>query len=131
MDAVRWLDDVSRDDVASVGGKGANLGELSRGGFPVPPGFVVTADGFREAMNEGGVRADLAELFGEACSQADDPIALAEFAQRLQALVRKAGVPGGLAEQVVAAYHRLGADVPVAVRSSATAEVARRSAGPR
>lgn len=36
--------------------------------------------------------------------------------------MRKAGVPVGMAEQVLAAYRRLGTEVPVAVRSPATAE---------
>ncbi len=120
--AVVWFGDIGKDDVATVGGKGANLGELTRGGFPVPPGYVITADGFLRAMDAAGVRAELAEVFGEACTRADDPVALAEDSRRLQALVGKAGVPEGLAEQVLAAYHRLGTDVPVAVRSSATGE---------
>ena len=37
-----WLDEISKDDIALAGGKGANLGELSHAGLPVPPGFVVT-----------------------------------------------------------------------------------------
>jgi pyruvate,water dikinase len=119
---VTWLGDVTKGDVATVGGKGANLGELTRGGFPVPAGFVVTVAGYLRAMEEGGVRTELAALFTDACSSVDDPAALSDAAGRLQALVRKAGVPDAVAEQVLAAYHQLGADVPVAVRSSATAE---------
>jgi hypothetical protein len=41
---VYWLRDVGRADVPRVGGKGANLGELSRAGFPVPPAFIVSVD---------------------------------------------------------------------------------------
>jgi pyruvate, water dikinase len=122
MNAVIWLGDVGREDLPTVGGKGANLGELTAGGFPVPPGYVVTADGYLRAMEDGGVRGELVALFGDSSTQADDPIALADFAGRLQALVRKAGVPKELGEQVLAAYHQLGSEVPVAVRSSATAE---------
>ncbi len=44
--SIRWLDDIKKDDTALVGGKGANLGELRRAGFPVPDGFVVTADAY-------------------------------------------------------------------------------------
>src|SRR3954469_22362575 len=44
------LGDVGRADLARAGGKGANLGELIRGGFPVPPGFVITSQAFREAL---------------------------------------------------------------------------------
>jgi phosphoenolpyruvate synthase/pyruvate phosphate dikinase len=33
-----------------VGGKGANLGELTRAGFPVPVGFCVTTAAYREFL---------------------------------------------------------------------------------
>ena len=37
---------ISAEDLPRVGGKGANLGELSRNGFPVPAGFCVNVNGF-------------------------------------------------------------------------------------
>jgi pyruvate,water dikinase len=122
MAVIAWIDELDRADTATAGGKGANLGELARAGLPVPPAFVVTASGYLTAMEEGGVRDELRATFDEARSQADDPAALAERAERLRSLVHKAGVPARVQEEVLAAYHRLGADVPVAVRSSATAE---------
>jgi len=44
-----WLDELTRNDVAIAGGKGANLGELVRAGVPVPEAFVVTAPAYLEA----------------------------------------------------------------------------------
>ena len=44
--SVLWFSEVSKNDNAKVGGKGANLGELARAGFPVPNGFIVTADAY-------------------------------------------------------------------------------------
>jgi pyruvate, water dikinase len=119
---VAWFDELGKGDAATVGGKGANLGELARAGFPVPPGFVVTAQAFLQAMDDGGVRLELREVFDEALAEASDPAALAEAADRLRSLVRKAGVSEQVAAEVIAAYRQLGRDVPVAVRSSATAE---------
>jgi pyruvate,water dikinase len=123
---IRWFDELGSADTASVGGKGANLGELTAAGFPVPAGFVVTADAFIDAMDEGGVRAELHSEFSDACARIDDPDALAAAAERLQALVHKAALPPGTMTAVLDAYHRLGersdASPPVAVRSSATAE---------
>ena len=58
---IKWFDDISKQDVAVAGGKGANLGELTRAGLPVPPGFVVTASAYLEALDIAGVRADLRE----------------------------------------------------------------------
>jgi pyruvate,water dikinase len=120
--AVAWFDELHATDTATAGGKGANLGELAGAGLPVPDGFVVTAAGYERAIDQGGVRDELRALFAEACRLVDDPAALAESAERLRALVRKAAVPPAVADAVLAAYHRLGTDVPVAVRSSATAE---------
>jgi Pyruvate phosphate dikinase, AMP/ATP-binding domain len=49
VDAFRTVTEFSRADVAYAGGKGANLGELTRAGLPVPPGFVVGATAYAEA----------------------------------------------------------------------------------
>jgi pyruvate,water dikinase len=117
--AIRWFEDLALADIPVAGGKGANLGELTAGGFPVPRGFVVSADAFLAAMDEAGVRDELRERCAGA--DPDDPVALQEAADRLQSLVHKAGMPSGLRDEVTAAYHRLDAG-RVAVGSSATAE---------
>ena len=119
---IAWFEDLGRADIPTAGGKGANLGEMVRAGLPVPPGFVVTAPGYLLAMDEGGVRDEVRTVFAEAARQSEDPAALAEAAARLSSLVRGAGVPTSVQSQVLDAYHLLGSDVPVAVRSSATAE---------
>jgi pyruvate, water dikinase len=115
---VVMLDEVGRGDVGLVGGKGANLGELLGAGFPVPGGFVVTAAAYLDAMDAGGVRANLQDLSGDAAT-GDDPAASAAEMQRL---VHEAGVPEALRGAIREAYGSLGSDVFVAVRSSATAE---------
>ena len=121
-DAIAWFEELGKTDTASVGGKGANLGELASAGLPVPPGFVITAEGYLAAMDDGGVRDELSVTFEEACRRSEDPSALAESAQRMRSLVHKAGVLPGLRDEVLRAYHRLGEAVPVVVRSSAIAE---------
>ena len=110
MTAIAWFTGLSLADVGRAGGKGANLGELTKAGLPVPPGFVVTADGYLAAMDEGGVRDRL---------RAAD--AGSESPEELHELVLKAGLPAGLRVELLDAYHRLGGG-PVAVRSSATSE---------
>jgi pyruvate, water dikinase len=44
------LEEVSRADVELVGGKAASLGEMLQSGVMVPPGFVITTDGFKSGM---------------------------------------------------------------------------------
>ena len=95
MGDIVWFNDLRATDVASAGGKGANLGELTHAEFPVPPGFVVTAQAYLQAMDDAGVRSELAEL--AAGVDPDDAAALAATSDRLQELVRKAGVPDGAA----------------------------------
>ena len=110
---VRDLGELRAADLPSVGGKAANLGELISAGLPVPGGFCVTTAAYARAATD----VDTA-----------DPV-------RARELLRSAPLPDDVATAVVAAYRRLCArddgantagdgkpDVPVAVRSSATAE---------
>jgi pyruvate,water dikinase len=116
--ALRWLDDITADDLDSVGGKAASLGELTAAGLPVPPAFVVTADTYRSFIEDTGIDVELFEV-GEV--DTDDSQALAEAAERAQQLILETEVPDHVRDEVVGAYDDLGHDV-VAVRSSATAE---------
>src|SRR5689334_10729193 len=93
-----------------AGGKGANLGELVRAGFPVPPGFVVTTAAYRAVLGESGVGESLAALV-----EADAP------GSEMRHLFSATRIPGQLRGDIAAAYAALGSG-PVAVRSSATAE---------
>ena len=119
MGAIVWFKDLGVTDVANAGGKGANLGELTRAAFPVPPGFVVTAPAYLEAMDRAGVHSELGEL--AAGVDPDDAAALEATSDRLQELVHKAGIPTALRAQILEAYEQLGSG-RVAVRSSATSE---------
>src|SRR5215216_997313 len=118
MTYTAWFNEIRKDDIALVGGKGANLGELSRAGMPVPPGFVLTTrayDAFVEAAGLGG------EIVGLAAS-ADDPGAFEAAARRIHDLFAGGEIPEDLAGELESAYRRLANGGAVAVRSSATAE---------
>jgi pyruvate,water dikinase len=112
---------VDGDSLALVGGKAANLGELTAAGLPVPPGFAVTTEAYRRVVEA----TDLGRLCAVlATTNASDTAALADHARRARELLAAATVPPEVTEAVTAAYGALGAgsDIPVAVRSSATAE---------
>ncbi|HMK10031.1 MAG TPA: PEP/pyruvate-binding domain-containing protein, partial [Acidimicrobiales bacterium] len=118
MELIRWFGDISKDDVALAGGKGANLGELFRAGFPVPDGFVITSDAFLAATEFLHLVPDLSDA---------DPAALDAESARLQAAVGDAVLLDELRAAILDAYAELARrqgtdDVVVAVRSSATAE---------
>jgi pyruvate, water dikinase len=119
-DVVAWFEQLRRGDTALVGGKGANLGELVAAGLPVPVGFVLLAPAYLETMEAAGLRSLLEQRVAEV--DLDDLEALAEVSRDLEDRVRGAGMPDHVQEALVGAYRALGEDVPVAVRSSATAE---------
>ncbi|WP_372591242.1 phosphoenolpyruvate synthase, partial [Guyparkeria sp.] len=116
------------DDVASVGGKNASLGEmvakLGDRGVQVPDGFATTADAYRHYIRHN----DLDERIRETLAglDTDDVAALEKAGRQIREWVSGGEIPDDLAEEIVAAYHELGEEYgenpDVAVRSSATAE---------
>ncbi len=117
--AVLQLSAIRRSDVGLAGGKGANLGELIAAGLPVPPGFVVTAPAYLWALDAAEVRDQLQQ---PPAGEVADPAAVTDVAGRLRKVLAGVPMPDELRAAVLDAYHGLGDRVPVAVRSSATAE---------
>jgi pyruvate,water dikinase len=117
---IRWFKELSLKEANLAGGKGANLGELVRAGLPVPPGFVLLAPAFLDAMEAGGVRAELRTQLAEV--NVDDPAQLEASSASMRELVHRAGIPASLRSALVEAYRQLGKGVRVAVRSSAPSE---------
>jgi pyruvate,water dikinase len=126
MNTISWFADIGVTDASTVGGKGANLGELVRAGLPVPPGFVVTADAYLSSMETAGVRLELSGAPVLGAGTDATTVAAADAGHR-RSLVAKGGMSPAVHTAVVDAYaelcRRVGiADAAVAVRSSATAE---------
>jgi len=119
---IDWFADLGIGDRDRAGGKGASLGELTRAGIPVPPGFVVCTEAFDEFIasleRSAPVRAEVEAL------DADDLDALTAACTRLRERVEQSPLPDSLRAQIAAAHAQLcGPDgAPVAVRSSATTE---------
>ncbi|MBB3083962.1 PEP/pyruvate-binding domain-containing protein [Geodermatophilus sabuli] len=113
------LRDVDAGAGERVGGKAANLGELIGAGLPVPDGFCVTTDAYRDLA----AAADLTDVIDAlADTAADDLVRSAELARRARDRIVSTPVPAHVAQAVTAAYRELGGSTVVAVRSSATAE---------
>src|SRR5690349_21663696 len=108
-----------RDDLILAGGKGANLGELSRAGFDVPPGFVITTRAYDLLLQENDLQTRLAGLL--ASLNLDDPDSVKNVSQQIDKLLQESSTPLQIVDEVLKAYRELG-NVAVAVRSSATAE---------
>jgi pyruvate,water dikinase len=103
-----------------AGGKAASLGELTDAGLPVPGGFCITTEAYRRAAGIPEVGDLLQQLAG--VSRADNRTLVLALAERIRSAVQTAPVPAAVQAAVQEAYVALGPRVPVAVRSSATAE---------
>ena len=110
---------VRRHDLELAGGKGANLGELMQGGFPVPDGFIVSTEAYATVVEEAGLASVIAD--GLAASDRADGIAASGEGAMIRAAFENVTIPDDLAAAISKAYADLGGG-PVAVRSSATAE---------
>jgi pyruvate,water dikinase len=113
-----WFKDVAKGDVALVGGKGANLGELTSRDIPVPPGFIVTAEAYSGFLKESGIESSLLKTLATAD---DETGATSAAAAEARALISEVPMPDSMRAAILGAYRELGAGL-VAVRSSATAE---------
>lgn len=123
MSTVVWLEEVGKDDVSIVGGKGASLGEMIGINVPVPGGFAVTAQAFRDFLNRSGIAHDLFESLKVNVDNAEE-LKLAET--EAKTIVLNAAVPSDIEQEIKDRYRELcereGEEIFVAVRSSATAE---------
>src|SRR5215208_4387696 len=117
-----WFDEIGKEDIALVGGKGANLGELSCAGLPVPSGFVITTAAYDTFVEASGIKGEVVAL--ASVPRAEDPAGFEEVAEGIRALFSGGKVPDEMAEEIRSSYQELSEDreTPVAVRSSATAE---------
>jgi len=124
-DYVRWFAELEKGDTPVAGGKGANLGEMTRAGLPVPPGFVVTAAAYRAFIDQGALRDQIGRRIAEV--DIDDRAALDAAAEFIQSRIRDAAMPDVVLRALDAAYGELSrrdgvGEMLVAVRSSATME---------
>ncbi len=115
------LSALDRSMLPVVGGKAANLGELIRAGFPVPAGFCLTTAAYARVCVRAELDAALSDL---AATPRDDGARLTERAAVIRTALSQAPLPPEIVETVTSAYQDLfqGESLPVAVRSSATAE---------
>ncbi len=144
---IAWFEDIGKEDIALVGGKGANLGEMFNSGIPVPYGFVVTSYAYFDFLKETGIKKKIADYIS--LLDHKNPKNLQQTSENIKKVILTATIPHDLAREIMLAYANLAAkssqksppkaDQPraekiktklssmlklplVAIRSSATAE---------
>jgi pyruvate,water dikinase len=124
---ILWFEEVGKDDGAVVGGKGANLGELTRAGLPVPMGYIITAQAYFDYLKATGLDVKIgAELEG---FNQEDSKDLQARAEKAKSLMLATPLPEDLKAEILTNFAKLSEktetpkeELYLAVRSSATAE---------
>ncbi len=135
MKTISWFKEISKDSISIVGGKGANLGEMYNLEMPVPPGFIVNAEAYKEFIEVTNIKEKITEILSDLNVENNDE--LQNKANKVQKLIIATEIPDDIKEDIIDAYESMGIsdeqanaaelvkkgeDEFVAVRSSATAE---------
>jgi len=125
MEYVEFFEDLKKEDVDIAGGKGANLGELTQSGIPVPPGFVITSATYQKFLDETGITQEIMDILD--ALDVNNNKELQESARKIKKIINDTEIPDEISSLIIEAYnalcHRIGKENTfVAVRSSATAE---------
>ena len=138
---IKWFKDISEKEIGIVGGKGLNLGIMSKIQLPIPPGFVITTYAFKKFLNETEIRSEIFSILKPL--KAEDTEKIHEASEKIQDIILDAKMPEDIENEIKNTYDNMnididyiksinkstmsmikaGRDLPfVAVRSSATAE---------
>lgn len=118
-----FFKDIDKSDLPLVGGKGANLGEMTQAGFPVPDGFAVTVESYDRFIEQNNLHGEINDLLKDL--DRNDPVQLQKVSQKIQKKIERGDIPDDVRKDIIKAYKKLSGrfnKALVATRSSATAE---------
>lgn len=122
---IKWFREVDKKDLSIVGGKGANLGELTRNGINVPPGFCIISDAYNHFIEYYSLKQKIEDLINDL--DIEDSSELYERSSKIREYIESYDIPENIKIEIVDAYNEIIKelkikDLYVAIRSSATAE---------
>jgi pyruvate,water dikinase len=120
---VVFFKNIDKHDTALVGGKGANLGEMTKAGFPVPNGFAITINAYDRFLAVNDIAKKIYDIL--ATTDVGSPVQLDSSSSRIQKMIVNGKLPDEVASEVITFYKKLSGHFKkalVAVRTSATAE---------
>ena len=120
MKNIYWFNELSKDNLEQVGGKGANLGEMTGAGFPIPNGFCVSAEAYYNFIKVNNINRVIEEYVTDL--DAENTKQLNTTSMVVKNAILRGFIPDDLRQDIIDAYTKMGQNVYVAVRSSATAE---------
>ena len=122
---IKWFHEINKSDIPLVGGKGANLGELTQNGVNVPPGFFVTSSAYKKFISIANLDEKIKEIINSL--DVEDSAQLQLKSKEVRDLIISCKVPEEIRKNIEESYIKFGEtigikDPSVAIRSSATAE---------
>jgi pyruvate,water dikinase len=122
---ILWFNQLHLSDVSLVGGKGGNLGEMYNLDIPIPNGFVVTSTAYFQYIKDNNLKPLIENVLK--IIDVDDPDQLQAASKKIRAIFQKTPIDQTLATEIMKGYRKLSGfgglkNIPVAVRTSATAE---------
>ena len=108
IDFVKWFSELKKEDVASAGGKGSSLGEMFTNKFPVPPGYVITAQAYDLYLKESRLHEQIDSIIGGL--DVDDTAALNEASKKIRQLIEGGKMSNELREEILESYKILSSE---------------------
>ena len=98
MKRVVWFQEVDKDDVGLAGGKGSNLGELTKAKIPVPSGFIVTSHTYFDFLGQSGLKPKISDLLSNL--DPNDSARLQRVADEIKRLITESKMPRDVAAEI-------------------------------
>lgn len=117
---VLYFNEIDKKHLTYVGGKGANLGEMTKAGFPVPQGFCVTTEAYRTFIETSKEMSGFYDLLDQV--RPDRLETIRSLGQRIRKHLKSLSMPEDVKSSILEAWKITGQVQAYAVRSSATAE---------
>ncbi|MCY8160555.1 phosphoenolpyruvate synthase, partial [Bacillus licheniformis] len=117
---VLYFNEIDQFDLPSVGGKGANLGEMTKAGFPVPQGFCISTEAYRAFIQTSGIIDSLFDQLEQL--KHDDLEQIRTVGKQIREHLAQISMPDEIKSAILEGIDTTGKDKAYAVRSSATAE---------
>lgn len=100
-----WFEEVNKGDVELVGGKGANLGEMTNAKLPIPYGFIITSSAYFDFIDKAGLRKKISDVLVNL--NYDRPTELSSASQIINEMILKSTIPSELVREIIRYYDNL------------------------
>jgi phosphoenolpyruvate synthase/pyruvate phosphate dikinase len=105
---VLWFNDVKKENIDLVGKKSLDLSELYNKGLPIPPGFIITTESFKDFLDFSGIRTTILDLMNNLDFENNEK--LTQVIEKIQDLIIRAPFPDYINKEILDEYSNLNVD---------------------